>query len=568
VRNGSSHRRSRVAVVLIIAVGAFYGLTASASAVPIPCDLNCPDPGTTTYNLHVDVSGGGVVKQGTTTLCGSSATSCDFDVAEGSDVTLTAAPNTGITFDGWTGSCSGTGDCTFTMTGPKSVTAFFADHTPPGAPTISSPTTNQVIQSTTGGATSVAFAGDGTTTSYRCRMDVNDSSGASTCSSSWSTGSLSTGTHTAYVWALDSAGNVSAAASRAFKVVNLPDTTLSGTPAAGVLTNATSTAFGYSSPTGTTYMCTLDGSDVPCTANVGPLTQGAHTFSVKAGISPFGDNVVYYDASPATRTFTVDSVAPTVSISSGPTEGSATSDPSATFGFSGSDPAPGTPLTYECSLDGAAFGACPASYSGLAVGAHSFRVRAIDTAGNASSAAERHWTVIADADGDGFFTNSDCDDTSASIHPGATEVAGNGIDEDCSGADAVAPSTVGGTSQPGGSDGGGGATNTPPAATAVVAARLARSFKVSKKGALVKTLKLSGVTPGSTVTLACKGKGCAFKSKRAALKNGGATLQALFKKRLLKPGAVVTITVTHAGMSSRQFKLTVKKIGQPALKAL
>ncbi len=50
-----------------------------------------------------------------------------------------------------------------------------------------------------------------------------------------------------------------------------------------------------------------------------------------------------------------------------------------------------------------------------------------------------------DADGDGYYPSScsdpacantgDCDDGNAAVHPGAQEVCGNGIDEDCSGAD-------------------------------------------------------------------------------------------------------------------------------------
>lgn len=40
-----------------------------------------------------------------------------------------------------------------------------------------------------------------------------------------------------------------------------------------------------------------------------------------------------------------------------------------------------------------------------------------------------------DADGDGYDVNQDCDDTDASVHPGAPEVIGDGVDQDCNGYD-------------------------------------------------------------------------------------------------------------------------------------
>ena len=40
-----------------------------------------------------------------------------------------------------------------------------------------------------------------------------------------------------------------------------------------------------------------------------------------------------------------------------------------------------------------------------------------------------------DADGDGFFVGQDCDDANPAIRPGAPEVRGNGVDENCDGRD-------------------------------------------------------------------------------------------------------------------------------------
>lgn len=51
-------------------------------------------------------------------------------------------------------------------------------------------------------------------------------------------------------------------------------------------------------------------------------------------------------------------------------------------------------------------------------------------------------TGITDADGDGYYSNEDCDDLNEDIHPGATEIYGNNVDEDCSGADTLVYGTV------------------------------------------------------------------------------------------------------------------------------
>jgi PKD repeat protein len=116
-----------------------------------------------------------------------------------------------------------------------------------------------------------------------------------------------------------------------------------------------------------------------------------------------------------------DTTPPQTTITSGPS--GTTTSTSATFQFTATEPS-----TFECSLDAGAFEPCasPTSYAGLGEGAHTFRVRATDAAGNTDpTAAERTWTIQANTPPTARFTFScsalTCSfDGSASADPDGT----------------------------------------------------------------------------------------------------------------------------------------------------
>ena len=74
-----------------------------------------------------------------------------------------------------------------------------------------------------------------------------------------------------------------------------------------------------------------------------------------------------------------------------------------------------------------------------------FAAVAFSDSGQSDYSREISYTVPApsvdpDGDGDGVtVADGDCDDTDASIHPGATDTCGDGIDQDCNGVDLACP---------------------------------------------------------------------------------------------------------------------------------
>jgi uncharacterized repeat protein (TIGR02543 family) len=77
--------------------------------------------GSAPYTLTVNKVGSGTITD-TGINCG---TDCTEDYTSGTTVTLTANPDAGYTFTGWSGDCSGTSTCTLFMDADKIVTATF-----------------------------------------------------------------------------------------------------------------------------------------------------------------------------------------------------------------------------------------------------------------------------------------------------------------------------------------------------------------------------------------------------------------------------------------------------------
>src|SRR5205823_1751112 len=138
-----------------------------------------------------------------------------------------------------------------------------------------------------------------------------------------------------------------------------------------------------------TFQCRVEttGAWTACTSptTLAALADGAHNFSVRA-IDGAGNT----DATPASYTWIVDTVAPDTTITSNPP--AVSSSTSATFAFSSTKPG----STFECALDGGGYASCtsPDTLTGLVDGPHTFAVRAINAAGNVDATpASYTWTV-------------------------------------------------------------------------------------------------------------------------------------------------------------------------------
>ncbi|HEV2952080.1 MAG TPA: hypothetical protein VGZ51_08245, partial [Actinomycetota bacterium] len=276
--------------------------------------------------------------------------------------------------------------------------------------------------------------------SFECSLD-----GAlfEPCSSPETLSALTGGMHTFAVRAVDSGtlGETPNAdqspASYTWQVVAPPLTTITASVVEGEVSTTQDVTFNFIDQPGSTYECRLDPVEDPvptpwetCASpkEYTGLTNGSHVFEVRA--------TTLFDAledPPASFEWEIDApdaIAPDTLIELGPSDPATTTATSASFVFSGTDnlTAP-IELTFECSLDGAAFEDCQSGieYLGLSVGPHTFQVRAIDPLENVDETpASRSWTIAA-----GMTNTPTGTSVTVDLGDGAsatfTEVTGGGV---------------------------------------------------------------------------------------------------------------------------------------------
>jgi hypothetical protein len=249
-----------------------------------------------------------------------------------------------------------------------------------GGATAAAPTAPTIIsgpaQYTNETTASFSFSDVDPLVTFQCELDGG---GFAPCASGVTYSSLSEGSHTFGVKAVDGLLNESAVTSYTWTLDTTP-------PPPPVITgpanpsNSSSATFGFTDEDPTvSFHCNLDAHGFPTCSNPQTYTglaDGTHVLNVRAVDGAGNESTV------SSYTWAIDTKPPPrPKIVSGPAQPSGVSD--AQFAFS--DPEAG--VGYRCQLDGGGFLPCsnPQAYLGLADGTHTVLVEAVDAAGNVSN---------------------------------------------------------------------------------------------------------------------------------------------------------------------------------------
>ena len=233
---------------------------------------------------------------------------------------------------------------------------------------------------------------------FKCSMDNAVYATATTCTSPFTSSTLTDGSHTFYVWQVDGTDTPSASpASYTWTIDTVKPAwpVIDSSPASSSPTKVVNNIVSFTGDPGVTFECKLNTAAwAACTSPQSFTGQadGSYTLSIRAK-----DDAGNYSAEPdSATTWTVDTTAPAAPGINGIPD--RTIHTGAMFTLTKEANA-----TVECRLDGAgSWSACPQYltynnlyvYTSLAVGIHQLSVRQTDQAGNVGTSAVKNWTIV------------------------------------------------------------------------------------------------------------------------------------------------------------------------------